>query len=226
MAGRTYFIVTGLGRSGSTLLTRLLDSHDGIECLGEVINPNGLNTKHPELSFRELIETRMFNPDSTVCGFKMPWDWLLEYPDIWATFKELGVKVIFLERENKLELVVSQKLAEENYDWSSSQVHAKTRVGIEEEQLRTNLYQLEVMSWLNHKMANAVTDQIFRAYFSRLLDPGHQHDILAFLGVDPQPLATNTVRARQKPMSEVVENYAALKDAFAPTRWSWMFNDG
>ncbi|MEQ9812306.1 MAG: sulfotransferase [Azospirillaceae bacterium] len=226
MPDRSYFVVTGLGRSGSTMLTRLLNSHPEIECHGETISPTGLNAEHPDLGFRELIETRMFTSDCTVCGFKMPWDWLLAYPDVWATFKALGVKFIFLERENKLDLYVSQKLAEANYDWSSSRVHQKTVVEIDEEHLRTCLYQYEVMSWLNHKMAGAISDQVFRAYFSQLLDPGHQRDLLGFLGLDQRPLATDTVRARQKPLSEVVVNYSGLKQAFASSRWSWMFHDG
>ena len=220
---RSYFVVTGIGRSGSTMLVHLLDSHPDIECKGEEISPFGINSKFPDLPYRTLIEDRLFSGNASVCGFKMPWDWTLQYPEVWATFKELRPKFILADRENKLDVFVSSKLAALNSDWSSRNAYAKTLIRVSENELWAALHYYEYMTHANRRMAEATGSDVFVALYSQPLVPGHQKQILDFLGVRFAPLSTPTIRARQQPLSDIIENYTELKHAFVKTRFGHYF---
>ncbi|QTN38043.1 Nodulation protein H [Cryomorphaceae bacterium] len=105
------FVLFGKGRSGTTLLVSLMNSHPDLFCDGEILNKKVLQTKN-------RVRTRERLSPKAVYGFK-----LLSYqlrdlqdlPDPKAFLQALiddGYKLIHLRRENNLRQVLSRLYAE------------------------------------------------------------------------------------------------------------------
>lgn len=218
---RDYFSVVSMGRSGSTLLQRLLASHPDITSFGEVISPSGPYGRSPGRSIARFIDEDLFAERSGICGFKMPYDWILTYPDVFGAFFDLKFKIIFLRRENKLDQFISMKMAQKTGIWGSDATYGDARIAVTSGELHEFF------------IASSQTDIVLRQMIARfpniavsyegLVAGHHHHDMLDFLGARRLPLTTDTTRSQAAARRDVVENFDELAAAFSHTAYAAFF---
>jgi LPS sulfotransferase NodH len=220
---RTYFAIVSTGRTGSTYLQHLLDSHPEIACLGEMISPLGVYAQYREMDLSQFIEERMFGDAEGVLGFKMPWPWTDEFPGVWDAFRSLGFRLISLSRRNKLDQYLSVMLADKTGLWDSSAHYPVQRIEIDPRALRGFFSTVKnVEAFLVDKCSQF--DHLSVIYEDLLRGQGHA-ELQDFLGVTQAPLHVNTVRSRVVPRSESIANFDMLKRQFADSPWIEFFTE-
>lgn len=218
---RTYFSIVSMGRSGSTFVERLLASHPDITSLGEAVSPNGPYGQYSNTSTKQFIEHQMFDDQEGICGFKMPFDWILIYPDVFGAFFDLKFRIIFLSRKNKLDQFISMKLAQKTGVWASNVEYGNARIAVNVDELR------------NFFISSTYADEVLRQMASRfpkievsyegLVAGSHHQEMLDFLGAARRPLTTNTVRSRTMSRRNAIENFDEVAAAFSGTPYAWFF---
>lgn len=210
MAGR--FVIVSMGRTGSTLLTGLLNSHREIECQGEIISPHGKFSQFKDIRRKEFLRRYAYDTHKPIKGFKMPFDWAIQEAGVFEDLKELGYCAIKLVRANPLDHFVSAKLADLNIDYSSQSSYANQAITVSP---------WEFMQFLGYaSAANMCLDAMIAGMpkidvgYENLLMTKLQSKILNFLGAEPHELKAQTVRSRTKPIEEVIKNYHALSVFF------------
>ncbi|WP_084536754.1 sulfotransferase [Azospirillum halopraeferens] len=218
---RKYFSIVSMGRSGSTLLERLLASHPDITSLGEVISPYGKYGKNSSIPIRQFIEHEMFGERTGICGFKMPFDWMLTYPDVFGAFFDLKFKIIYLKRANKLDQFISMKLAQKTGVWESNANYKGARIVIKIEEIGKFFISANYADEVLRQMTSRFP-KVEVTYEGLIAGDSHQ-DILNFLNASGHPLTTNTVRSRTMSRRDVIENFDDVAEAFSGTPHAWFF---
>lgn len=117
------FLIFGRGRSGSTLLTSLLDSHTEITCLGEIL-------RYKAMSPRRQLDHALSVAKTKVSGCKF-----LSYQmrsihgmgtesDFLKSLHDEGVTIIYLKRTNLVRHAVSNLYARKRQAYHSSDKRA------------------------------------------------------------------------------------------------------
>lgn len=202
------FIILTQGRSGSQYLVTLLDSHPAIRCAGEIIGCAPIAPDDPakELAVAfEHTQAGRAQTDKPLFGFKLPWGCLLKGHRLLLDLMTLGTRCIVLTRQNKLAMYLSQRLAQENYDWSSSRRYAAQTLDIDpDEMIRTfGYYELNDRNMLE---ATRGWPRVLASYEAMQADPD-VHWVQDFLGVPLAPLTATTTRARAGSQRKTIRNY-------------------
>ncbi|MEA3446544.1 MAG: sulfotransferase [Bacteroidota bacterium] len=217
------FIIFGQGRSGSTLLKQLLNSHRDINCEGELLNVKDNYVTNPFLiklvnkfpyiffSLRSLLSTR------PVYGFTLLFYQIYQPIHILQRLQENGWKIIHITRKNALEQSLSQLVAKQTSFWHR-------REETKDQLPSVYINPLELSSWLEGLLANKKREQkIFDTikhieviYENNLLDnsqwPETTRRLFEFLDVENLPVDANLRKTYNRPYSEIIENYEELID--------------
>jgi LPS sulfotransferase NodH len=232
-------------RTGSNFLLWLLESHPRIAHIGEPFGTNEL--VHPWVVSRiheigglgYLKERLQRKSNERVTVFKFQYvHFELEYAERWSLSDmdnirtylagELNMKVVHLKRRNRLENLISHRLAEVTKKYIL--FDPKKRV----DNLQVEITPDECVSEFEKVTA-------FEKYYSELFAKHSVLDIyyedlykntqmegkrvLDFLGIKRVPLRERTVKQNIRPIREVLKNYDALKEYFTGTIWENIFND-
>jgi LPS sulfotransferase NodH len=130
----TKFVLIGTGRTGSTLLKMLLNSHANIKIFEEIIHTESdvrsWATEVDSLKFISVNEDpikylsnhifREYTEDIKAVGFKLFYQQARnsEWKHIWEYLRNTKVKVIHIKRKNLLARYLSLKLAFKTGVWS------------------------------------------------------------------------------------------------------------
>lgn len=220
---RTYFAIVSMGRSGSTYVERLLNSHPNIRCLGEVISKSGGYSLQSKPSIEAYIEEVLFGDHDGVLGFKMPWDHIVDFPDVFGVFRRLDFKLIFLRRANKLDQLLSVKLAQLNNQWESDSAYTRQNVEITYDEARTFFTTATYTDGCLKRMCDRFDN--FGVTYEDLIAGKEQAPLLSFLGQEVAPLQSGTIRSRTSSQRDAVANYDALAEQFRSTPWIAFFTD-
>lgn len=219
----TRFAIVCMGRTGSSLLVNLLNSHPDIECQGELFRPATAFSKFPGMSRREFLEKHAYEGDLPIRGFKMPFDWILDHPCIFDDFRHLGYKILRLNRRNALSHFVSIKLAQLNNNWGSRHPYS---IG------KTSVDAVELYQFIGSRHScNTVLDRFsaplecITLHYETIMAPQSHADVLQFLGARPHALTTDTIKQRSRPLAEAIENIAELELALGQTRMAELMKD-
>jgi hypothetical protein len=214
------FVIVAMGRTGSTMLTGMLDSHPQIECRGELFKPGG-EFQHSGLSRRPYLERAAYLTNAPVKGFKMPFDWILDHPGIFDDLLALGYRVIRLTRVSPVEQFASALLAQKNNAWNSEEPYAAQSIEIDPWNFLTFLGTASLANVAMDRM----TAQFQRLYltYESLGDAQTRASLLRFLGVAQHALTTSTVRSRVVPLQEAVTNYQELVRFFSGGPYAELF---
>lgn len=117
-APKSKFVILSTGRTGSTLLTSLLNSNPEVFCDGEIL-------KHRFLSPRKVLNVRSKLPNKGIYGFKLMTHHIKDIQleamrDSKQFLKDLiadGYKIIYLERNHRLNQSLSMMYAILRNDW-------------------------------------------------------------------------------------------------------------
>jgi len=218
------FVILCLGRTGSSHLQSLLDSHPSIRCFGEVFSdkapaksPGFINSPYEDAAvyLEHLVGTCGF----PVVGFKLPMNSIKAHPESARLVAgDHAMRVIRLSRANLLAQLISQRLQHATRISHSLQGgYAGATVHID---VGWALHALERME--EHERALdelADSHPCYRILYEELGGRERIEDVQRFLGVEPAALSSWFEKLRQQPLSETVENWDELVAGLRETRF-------
>ncbi|MBA4098401.1 MAG: hypothetical protein C0484_16755 [Rhodospirillum sp.] len=216
------FAVVTQGRTGSTHLGVLLDSHPSIQCYGEVFQYHG------QMQFGvtdpEIVLTKHILPTEVECvGLKAPLGSFMVYPHIFDLFRQHQFRIVRLYRENPLDHFISIRMAQVSGKWGS-----KTDDGYGVPPITVGLDEVVGamrIARYNDRIIRESTDAFphFDLTYEEMINSDGIDRLLKFLDVAPAPLESPYRRQRLGSQSSCIANYDELRTALADTEWSTFF---
>lgn len=227
----TKFVIFSRGRSGSTLLTDLLDSHPQIHCEGELF-------RHRLLCPRLYLKAKSVLSDADAYGFK-----LLSY-QIWKVqpirrptrfvdeLHSRGYKVVYLRRKNILRHALSNLYARH----SGAFAHRSSGDGVNQEKMSVDLD--ELVRWMQSSERLAAFEQQALKRVPHLdlcyeddLQQTHTQQaavdrVVDYLGLPVADVRTDLIKITPSTISGFVENDAELVRFIASSRYAKHLEDG
>jgi LPS sulfotransferase NodH len=221
MASKNKFVIFGLGRSGSTLLKQLLDSHPDIKCEGELFNVEDNYVTNPILRKivyhfpRRFLNLRRFLANKPIYGFTLL---IYQFGQPQAMLEMLhndGWKIINISRRNSLEQCFSFLVALHTKTWHRFREKEGTapKLSLSAEELKHWLMLFEK----NKKTESEILENLphYRVvYEDNLIDealwPETTRKIFEYLGINPAPVSASIQKTYSRPYSEIIENYDEL----------------
>jgi LPS sulfotransferase NodH len=218
---KTRFIIFGLGRSGSTLLKQLLDSHPEITCEGELLNVADKYITNPlllKLIYKfpsQFFDLRSMLSKKPVYGFTLLFYQYSPPAKLIEKLIKKDWKFIRIYRKNGLEQSLSHLVAEQTRVWHryDSQEIQTPKLIVKPEELKNRL-----------KIVNknkATETKLFEkfAHFKVVYEDDLKNEddwaettrkIFEYLGVNPAPVSASIQKTYKRPYSEIIENYDGL----------------
>jgi LPS sulfotransferase NodH len=237
------YLLTCPARTGSTLLSRYLQSHPNVCAHGEVLAPTGpldfygVNYRVDAPLEQLLLRRRDRDPvaflrefvwqagDRRAVGFKGKYEELL-LPQYAAVLDEVrrdtAIRVLHLTRENLLERYLSQYLAIHVHGIYEERPK-DTRVRLSPEECERDFRRTEERQASFRTMLRG--HEILELSYEQLVDDPDATlaRVQAFLGVEQRTLETTSIKLRTRPVPEVVENYGELVRHFRGTLYEAFF---
>jgi len=246
--GYSRFILLGRGRSGSSFLMALLESHPNIKSFGELFhNDSQERIKHskdaPAIDRQdnpvEYLENHIFipyPPHIQAVGFKLFY-WHAgagRWRKVWDYLQHPELKVIHLERRNMLNQYLSHRLAARSEVWATPH-HKPDRNVTYNQPLELDpadcIKKMSIMFKERQEIntlfpANPRLEVVYEDLVAD--QPAEIRRILEFLGLEFRELQSPLVKQRRKKKTDLISNYAELKQAFidglatGQTRAEWL----
>lgn len=234
------FIILCRGRVGSNLLTSYLNSHPNILVHGEIFSRSAQNKQQAlmdadPIAYLSKVAYRPYPDDVKCVGFKMFYAHARKASDatngIWQhLMADKGIKVIHMTRTNILRSHLSRTIAAKTAKWT--QAGSINSVATEDKRTKLDFEECErsfrrTVRWQQEAAAAfADHDLLHVTYEEVAADPaGTLARIQTFLGVSNVNLSSFHTRQNPEPLSELIENYADLKEKFSTTQWAPFFDD-
>jgi LPS sulfotransferase NodH len=249
----TRFVVTCPARTGSSMLTSLLQSHPEICCHGEVfgwrvfegfkgINYNGPISEHRKPPIVDkLVQLRLDDPVLFLRDFVL---FAGEYKAVGLKFKyeELSIehftavrhwirdnqdiKIIHLTRQNLLKRYASQVIATKITKVFNTwqEVPPPTRITLSPEECEREFAHTEQRQERYTKLF-AKHDVLHMTYEELIADRDVKlTQIQTFLGLEPTELRTGMKKLNPDSLADLLENYNELHQHFVGTRFESFFD--
>ena len=219
----TRFVLVATPRTGSTLLGDQLNSHDQVFCDNELFNPHqicrhGFNETAIEgLRYRNAKPQRFweefyyseFAERQKAIGF----NFMLghDHEILARILDDVGLKILFLTRDNKLAQYSSFQIALGSQNWSSVEgargaSEAVSRLRFDFRSFEQWLQGVLTYESLFLRLIDMLGRGCLRLEYRRLLRP-ETHQILSeYLGVDPFPLRTVLSKQNRNLIADRFEN--------------------
>lgn len=111
------FVVAFVGRSGSSYLQGLLNSHPEVQCHGEIFGGKRFEPGRTEI--RNYLDGLVHSSGSKASGFKLGVSHIRANGEIVDQLRQHSYRVIHVTRENRLDQFISVRLAQINGIWRS-----------------------------------------------------------------------------------------------------------
>ncbi|MEM8910051.1 MAG: hypothetical protein AAGD05_19530 [Bacteroidota bacterium] len=228
------FVVFGQGRTGSTLLVDLLNSHPKIVCEEEIYHRH----KHPFSGkvrwpywFLRGIEVRH---SGQFFGFKVKIYQLdkqqhLRPTDFLDHLEQRGYQLIYLRRNNFLEHALSGLMAQK-----TKRFHLHKEESYEHQPFAFSAQELEDRIQRRAMLQNQELDCLqgrtyFEVVYERDLKNSEMHQVIcdqifAYLGLESAPVQTNLRKVIRRAPSDQLSNYTQLKHYFRHTPYQQFFD--
>lgn len=227
------FLILGQGRTGSTLLTNLLDSHPDVVCLGEILSRRRHGRiRHVEAYLRGAARRH----HATRCfGFKVkPYELTDQGIDVGTFLRgmaDAGWLLVHLERENVVRHAVSTVMRDLRgfphvVRGSDAEADERDRQYVLSPQLVLDAARGRADQLRQERAAFAGLSHHLVSYERDLASEGsHQavaDRLFAALGVTPAPVSSRTSRLTNDDLSDKIENFGDLLAAVAETEFAGM----
>lgn len=222
------FAILCVGRVGSEHLVSLLDSHPEITCFSELFAPawaidwqqGTLSVPHFATTSHERLvdywQELTAELETPVTGLKLPWSSIDAHPDSLELIAEPDVDIIRLTRRDRVAQYVSAWLALESGVWHSTQGAYRTdRITVDPEKCLEALNRISEQEEQLDEIAGE--HRTFHLTYEELVAGERIDELQSFLGAEARPLTSRYERLRDRPLTEVVENYDELAAALAET---------
>lgn len=234
---RTRFIVLFEARSGSTYLMESLNSHPQIvaakEHFANLRERIRIGQVEPQTQL-EWLHQFYFREESPQCraiGFKTKLKDIALKDEVAQWLRENGLKVILLQRRNRIKLAVSlinaMRLNEKTGDWNL--YRKEDRPGplqIDVPQFNKWLSGLDAAREQLEQYARSLQLDLLTLHYEDLFYQGESTfaRIFDFLGVEAHPLQAECMKNTSDDLRDVVENYDELRSQFTATKYEEMFS--
>lgn len=225
------FMVLTRSRTGSNLLISLLNSHPLIHAEYEVFARirgrsvkqvfNKTYSKQPQKVKAVGFKLFYYHPIDDKHQVKALWDHLSN---------DREIRIIHLKRRNKLRMIVSRTIAEQQDIWSqkgarldqSHEVESK-RIMLSEAALEKEF--LESVDLESQYAERLINHNILDIYYENMVEnvDAATGQIFDFLGLPPYQPKTSFRKQNIEPLSELISNYASLRQYFAGSQWELFF---
>jgi hypothetical protein len=217
----TRFMILGIGRSGSTHLERLLNSHPDIRCYGELFTPgHRLFEDSGTKDHHEYLDSLAAEAGTPVMGFKHMWPGLYAWAQTLDLFHDPAMKIIRLRRLNLLALHVSTLFVTASGVGHSTQgEYTVDQVHVDIDACFADLH--------NCYFVDRILDELSRhnplahISYEHLVDNEQEvmRGLQAFLGVEPLTLESPMKRMRNRSLRDSIENWDEVATALRGTVW-------
>lgn len=228
------FVILFTGRSGSSYLTSLLDSHPNIICEGEMLAEIVHVGEPPE---KQLSWSRQFfkatRPrEIRSVGYKTKLSDVVDPGGFWRLLDDLGVRLIHLIRPNLVKQVVSalnaERLHERTGQWNiQNEGERLGRLSVDRERFE-GLLQNRVAG--EKQLAASVAEMgrpAKQVVYEELLRKPEEtlQEVYDFLDVPYRPVVSRFKKHTPDDLRAVVTNFDELKRHYAGTRFEAMFDE-
>ncbi|MFB6231480.1 MAG: Stf0 family sulfotransferase [Salinibacter sp.] len=243
----TPFIILGHGRTGSTMLVSMLQSHPKCVCYSELFHPHSpkwfyehINFLHGKDGLRneghdKFLKKYVYKRTPTsikAVGFKVLYCNINEGSatsmsgegEIKRTLrymKDIGVKVIHIKRKNKLKRFVSMKMANKRKKWVIKKrggISDRTKINVDTEEMLRSMERHFKLEKEKEKIFSCF-DYINVSYENLCEKKDDIEKIQNFLGLPVRSLRASTARTRRRSLREVIENYGEVIEALRSTKY-------
>lgn len=223
------FIILARSRTGSNLLISYLNNHPSIIAETEIFRD--LQGEKPEQMLSNLF--RPYPSRIKAVGFKIFYYHPL-HTDGTALWNELismkNLHVIHLKRKNILRTLISRKIADQKDKWASFDAEDSAQESIKS--VRFEVSELkegfeQTRQWEEEGDRRFQNHPLLTLYYEDLADVPEDtfKKITAFLGLTYQAPKTYFQKQNPEKTSDLLANYAELKQSFMGTPWSGFFEE-
>ncbi len=217
------FVIFGLGRTGSSLLVDLLNSHPDIYCDGEVL---ALYRWGP-ISQRVILPLWRYYPlplleywalrsrRKAAFGLKLLVVHLHRPQQVMASLHGASWRIIHIHRRDLFALTISYEVALRTQRWKqnsppmgefvSLQLDPKAFMARLEERVAKTSYLADVLASVPH--LEIVYENCLA---ERAMWPATSERLLTYLGLPMRPLNAGILKTWERPYSEMISNYDEL----------------
>jgi hypothetical protein len=226
--GPTFAIVC-LGRTGSTHLVSLLNSHPEVRCFGEIF------THHESTLDEAFVNSPLDDPVEYVAqltaplseqavGFKLPLNSIRAHPGSLRVLDRDGMRIVRLRRLNLLALLASRRLlASTRVPQSTHGDYGDATVVLDPKQSLAVFRRMDEHERYLDGLANG--KPVFQIAYEDLAAGRQLEEIQSFLGVEPVALRSDFKRVRSRPLSETIENWSEIESALRGTPYERYLED-
>jgi hypothetical protein len=222
------FVILCLGRTGSSHLVALLDSHPEIRCFGELF-PHERGTLDEEYAPHwrsdplEYVAELTATVTKPAVGFKLPLGSIQAHPDALRLVEPDDLRVIRLSRLNLLALFVSRRLLASTRESESRGDYGGATVALDPKQCLAMFRRTEEHErYLDGLAAGKPT---VRITYEEVTAGERLPEVQRFLGVEPVALKSGHRRARKRSLSETIENWPEVEDALRGSAYERFLQD-
>jgi len=222
------FIILARSRTGSNLLVSLINRHPRLHCLGEIFKDRHDRELDAMMKRAFPRYPRRIEAGGTKVFYYHPRD--DESGELWHRLTAIdGLSVIHLRRQNLLRSIVSQRIAQGTGNWRSvdgATSRPSKTVTLSVDELGTLFGQ--VRQWEREAEERFAGHRVLELTYEALAEDmvGTFRKATDFLQVKPIPPVTHLSRQNPESLSELIDNFDVLHDAFIDTEWGWMFDEG
>lgn len=227
--GQVRFAILCLGRSGSTHLQSLIDSHPDACCFGELFNPRAPEPPafaHSEQrDEREYLDELLGGRAERAVGFKLPMNSIRAHPRAAALVgDDPRMRVIRLSRRNLLAQFVSRRMmATTKVSQSIFGSYGDATVVIEPARCLEALEAMEADARELDRLASA--RPVLAVIYEQLVAGEGIDELQRFLGLEPAALRSWFTRLRTRSLAETVENWDEVAAALRRTRFEGFLSE-
>lgn len=214
------FIIYGSGRSGSTLLTSLLNSHPDVFCDGEVLSEKVIRRLHFPLPYIRAISKRAsLNGKSTYgCGlmsYQLENHLNINHCQFIKDLVLSGWRIIHIRRNNILNVILSILTAQQDNVWElrNSVTYNESRIYVNKKDL---LFYINIHKFL-HKTEDEILKEVshYKVVYENDLESGQwqfvMNNIFNFLELPPKQVSSNLKKKSNKDIADRITNYAEIE---------------
>lgn len=228
---KSKFLIYTRGRTGSTVLTDLLNCHSDIFCDVEIFNflYSGSRIKFPEIYIKSCSK-RAAKHGKTVYGFKVKIAQLRyehEYDNYEEILKKLykeGYKFIYLKRDNYFRHKLSNIISAQTkiFHLKNGDKNSPLKVKVDCEQLMEGIKYGEVVNKTEEQNLKDI-DHITITYEDDLIENSKHQEaadkIFGYLGLESVKVRTDLMRIVPEDLEEIILNYNEVYDYFKNTEY-------
>lgn len=222
MAKKAKFVIFGQGRSGSTLLVDLLNSHPKIRCEGEIFSPESWNKGLRQYFLKPVqkypyayLNYKTVNAGDQIYGFKILDHQLPKINNFLRGLSQSGWTIIHIHRKNMFNMAVSNIIASKTNKWSTNHQDRPPNTSIHIDKYNF----CDIISWTNacenriqmsldgiaHHTVTYEDDLEDEKNWAKTMDR-----LFNILKVDSMPVSSKYRKTDSRPLSGRITNYDEL----------------